>query len=877
MDTKKKENVRGIIRMSFLSVIAITASVYSLSANAQIDMSTTNVKVRAKVFLEGALMGGGTSEASRIFRSDKTFSDCPTCPEMVVVPAGQFMMGATGYYITIGERTYYLGSSSQPQHLVTISNSFAVGKYEVTRKQYEAFVDETRRFTYDDCFEYIGDGYDYGTDLNWRSPGFSQFDNHPVVCVSGHDAQAYTRWLSKKTKRKYRLLTEAEWEYVARAGTITPYHFGSTILPSQARYWHSGCGSIANSSCRGTVRVGSYPANAFGLHDIHGNVGEWVEDCWHYGYEGAPSDGSAWSDGCPSQDYVVRGGAWANSLNDIFSFSRNAFPSRYQSFGFRVAQVSNYVKIISPAEGRTVHLIKKDQDSVTNLPVVVEAYNLPVSITLELNEGGESVISIATDTIILSDATDEVTRTAEFAITPIGLGNTTVTIIITDSLGNEDEVQFRVSVSQDIFVHNDNVIVMRIDEDITRETAFRGLNLDAYASQLYKHFEDSFDFLMFLSNLDDIDDHENIGYYGVYLRVRNDVEGIGLTKFYDNRYGSANTLKGVMHFPERGLLLYGPSLHELQHAWANYAIPTAYGGHWGFSSADGQLGGFDIANLIDLGGGQYTAGDFGTFANGGNSVPYSSIELYFAGLLAPEDVPDLWVAEDGRWLLEEGGFTRATTNGQPIFTASNVQTLTIEDIIATHGARVPNSEDAQRHFRIAVILLTDENHPATSEQLDELSEHIEQFSRRGDGVFVYSYYEATRGLGSVTMDGLSALRKTDTGTIVGAMADTVSSLCRNGNTQHLFCTIADIVMDAAVNIFEEELPESLGTIPPPHITTINGKYEQTSTYPHSHGTFDRQSGHTHGGLNARKWFTASPASLRTARPLHDTNLDLLDK
>ena len=281
---------------------------------------------------------------------------------MVVVPAGQFVMGSSGALITIGEETSYLSSYAyRPQHSVTISKPFAVGKYEVTRRQYAAFVDETSHFTYDECFEYTDDGNNFNTNLNWRSPGFSQSDNHPVVCVSWHDAQAYARWLSKKTKEQYRLLTEAEWEYAVRAGTTTPYHFGSTILPSQARYWHSGCSLISNSPCRGTVQVGSYPANAFGLHDMHGNVSEWVEDCWHWGYDGAPSDGSAWFYGCGTfPSYVVRGGAWNDTLDEVLSAYRNAFGSnRRQPTGFRVAQISNYVKIISPPEGQTIQLIKK--------------------------------------------------------------------------------------------------------------------------------------------------------------------------------------------------------------------------------------------------------------------------------------------------------------------------------------------------------------------------------------------------------------------------------------------------------------------------------------------------------------------------------------
>ena len=189
-------------------------------------------------------------------------------------------------------------------------------------------------------------------------------------------------------------------------------------------------------------------------------------------------------------------------------------------------------------------------------------------------------------------------------------------------------------------VHDDNVVVLRVGDAIAKQTLSTGLALEAYAREFYRHFEDRFDFLMFFSNLDDISDHENAPYYGVYSSVRNDVEGTGRTRYYTNRYGSTERLKGVIHFPYNRALLFGPSLHEVQHAWANYAVPTAVGGHWGFSSANGQLGGFDIADLADLGDGRYAGGPFGTFANGGNGPAYSPIELYLAGFIAPEEVPD---------------------------------------------------------------------------------------------------------------------------------------------------------------------------------------------------------------------------------------------
>ena len=344
-------------------------------------------------------------------------------------------------------------------------------------------------------------------------------------------------------------------------------------------------------------------------------------------------------------------------------------------------------------------------------------------------------------------------------------------------------------------VHDDSVVVLRVEEDIRTQTLFNGLPLDLYARALYRHFEDAFDFVMFFSNLDGIDEHENARYYGVYSAVRNDTAGIGLSSFFTNRYGSTDRLKGVIHFPYNRALLSGPSLHEIKHAWANYTIPTAVGGHWGFSSADGQLGGFDPGDLVELGNDRYAAGRFGTFANGGNGPPYSPIELYFAGYIPPEEVPDLWVAADGEWVFEDGDHV-TTEDGQEVFSARDVKTYSIEDIVAENGVRIPSMGDAQWHFRVAVVLLTDADHPATTEQLDLLSEHAASFSLKGsDGRdWLHNYYEATRGLGSVTMGGLSEFRKAEPAALA-------------------------------------ELPASFGVVPEPYLSMIDGRCLPMSAVP----------------------------------------------
>lgn len=200
---------------------------------------------------------------------------------------------------------------------------------------------------------------------------------------------------------------------------------------------------------------------------------------------------------------------------------------------------------------------------------------------------------------------------------------------------------------------------------------------------------------------------------------------------------------------------------------------------------------------MELGAGRYTAGSFGLVANGGNSLPYSPVELYLFGYIPPEEVPDLWVAVDGHGLFEDGELAR-TDDGQPIFVSNAPRTYTINDIIAEHGPRDPPSSEAQWHHRVAVILLTDEEHPATEEQLERLSEHTATFSHPGpDDRSGYNFWEATGGRGTVTMDGLSAFRKSQ---------------------------------PAAPS----NLPASFGTPPPPFFTRLDGRYEQGGEL-HFHG------------------------------------------
>ena len=218
-----------------------------------------------------------------------------------------------------------------------------------------------------------------------------------------------------------------------------------------------------------------------------------------------------------------------------------------------------------------------------------------------------------------------------------------------------------------------------------------------------------------------------------FSNVKNDVRGIGLSIFSDNSsFGSAGKLQGaIFHNYDDPSSFRGTLLHELMHRWGNFVVPiTSFPGgpHWGFSSSGGYLDCYDISNMIDHGAGRFSAPNPFYFRS---SEQYSPIELYLAGFIPPEEVPDFQTAEDGEWLLDERGYPVYDDNGYRMFTASGFKTHTIEDIIAEHGPRVPDHPQAQKDFRAAVILLTSEDYPATRERLERLSDDVFWFSRAG--------------------------------------------------------------------------------------------------------------------------------------------------
>ena len=285
---------------------------------------------------------GGSSGGPGSPDPASTFRDCPDCPEMVVIPAGSFMMGSP-------EDEEGRDDDEGPQHLVTIGAPFALGKYEVTRGQFSHFVSATG-FETKGCRYLDGDNsWQDDPNRSWRNPGYEQTDAHPVTCVRWEDAGAYIKWLSQETGEDYRLPSEAEWEYAARAGTTTRYFWGDDA--------DNGCGfangadqtakqeqsDLAVLACDdgyfGTAPVGNYRANPFGLHDMIGNVWEWVGDSWHNGYEAAPIDGRPWTQGSNSTR-VVRGGSWLQESRTLRSAHRFwlELNTPVINYGFRVAR-----------------------------------------------------------------------------------------------------------------------------------------------------------------------------------------------------------------------------------------------------------------------------------------------------------------------------------------------------------------------------------------------------------------------------------------------------------------------------------------------------------------------------------------------------------
>jgi formylglycine-generating enzyme required for sulfatase activity len=252
----------------------------------------------------------GAEEAA--LKPKDSFRECDKCPEMLVVPAGSFVMGSPR-----NEDGHT--KDEEPQHPVTFARQFAAGRFAVTFEEWDACVADGG------CKDYTP--WDNGWGRGRR----------PVINVSWQDAKSYVAWLSAKTGKAYRLLSEAEREYLTRAGTTAAFWWGNAIAQRQARYTVAAAGN--KKSPQETTLVDAYDPNPWGFHQVHGNVWEWSEDCANPGYKDAPSDGTAWTAGTCTQR-VLRGGSWISAAALLRSASRYGVGAdgRLGNVGFRVAR-----------------------------------------------------------------------------------------------------------------------------------------------------------------------------------------------------------------------------------------------------------------------------------------------------------------------------------------------------------------------------------------------------------------------------------------------------------------------------------------------------------------------------------------------------------
>jgi formylglycine-generating enzyme len=286
--------------------------------------------------------------------------DCTECPELVQIAPGEFTMGADIEEPRRLGLPEYWATREQPRHAVRIARGFAIGRYEVTRGEFAVFARETGYAPAPGCWHFVGAEWLFDDSRSWRDAKIDQTDAHPVTCVNWHDAQAYLHWLSQKTGHRYRLASEAEWEYVVRAGTATAYWFGDSPeeicryvnlgdLTTQDRYgWdktkikYEVMNDWKGQACRdgypAMAPVTATAANPFGVHGLLGNANEWVADCWNDTHQGAPADQSARLTGADCGLRVMKGQGWtaiAASTRAAFRLKMNATDRRF-TFGFRV-------------------------------------------------------------------------------------------------------------------------------------------------------------------------------------------------------------------------------------------------------------------------------------------------------------------------------------------------------------------------------------------------------------------------------------------------------------------------------------------------------------------------------------------------------------
>jgi formylglycine-generating enzyme len=316
---------------------------------------TTAMRLWALPLFTVALLGSPVDAK----KPKKAVKDCADCPEMVAIPKGSFTMGiAADREIAFGMPKAQAGKS-EPLTQISFAKSFMMAKYPVTVAQFRTFVQETGYKTPESCTtQHRYDGhmiYELARGFSWRSPGFEQGDDYPVVCVTAEDAEAYAAWLSKKSGKKYALPNEAQYEYAARGGTMTAFFWADERSPLACQYsnqpdWDQGkaMGDVpmgpeyrfqCNDGYAWTSPVTAYKPNPWGLHDMQGNIWEWTADCWNADLKGIPTDGSTRMTGdCDARS--SRGGSYGNAAFSSYVAIRAPRHATYagHSWGFRVVR-----------------------------------------------------------------------------------------------------------------------------------------------------------------------------------------------------------------------------------------------------------------------------------------------------------------------------------------------------------------------------------------------------------------------------------------------------------------------------------------------------------------------------------------------------------
>jgi sulfatase modifying factor 1 len=313
------------------------------------------VQIRILAVAIATILARAVENATVLESNAASSQDCRGCPTMVLVPAGAFEMGARREDAALPQEAEGRVAAERPQHVVRIGSAFLIGITEVTRDQYATFAKATDHRSDGACTAYdrAQDAFTESPFRNWQNPGFAQTGRDPVVCVDWSDASAYANWLSFETGKHYRLPTEAEWEYAARAGTIPSHYWGNGRTDACV---FANVADRDNLRIRGhqsqiddffpcmdgyafTAPVASFKPNRFGLYDVIGNAWEWTQDCFNPSYNGAPPNGAAWLSGdCGRR--VARGGSWTSPARHVTVTFRDPDAATYRSsyLGFRVVR-----------------------------------------------------------------------------------------------------------------------------------------------------------------------------------------------------------------------------------------------------------------------------------------------------------------------------------------------------------------------------------------------------------------------------------------------------------------------------------------------------------------------------------------------------------